>query len=144
MSRQQGSCHCGKVVFEYEHADALAVECNCSICRRKGAIWWAVKDEHFRILKGQDDLVLYEFGTRTAKHFFCRHCGVSTFSNPRLAPDRWAVNLRCVDDIDLHTLRITMFDGQNWEQSAEAFMRAKPPGGSQQAVAADRSKTGRS
>lgn len=141
MPRKQGSCHCGKVVFEYEHAGALAMECNCSICRRKGAIWWAVKEENFKILSGQDDLTLYQFGTRTAKHFFCKHCGVSTFCNPRLAPDRWAVNLRCVDDADLDTLKITKFDGQNWEQAAEAFMKAKPSGGGQHAVAADHPKT---
>lgn len=142
MRKQRGSCHCGNVVFEYEHVEGLAVECNCSICRRKGALWQAVKDEHFRILSGQNDLVLYQFGTRTAKHFFCKRCGVSTFSNPRLAPDRWAVNLRCVDEVDLRTLRITQFDGQNWEQSAQAFMKAKPSGEVEQPAAADRPEAG--
>jgi hypothetical protein len=124
MNTHQGSCHCGRVVFEYESAPIPALECNCSICRRKGAIWQAVDSAHFRIVSGQDDLGLYQFGTKTAKHFFCKHCGVSTFSNPRIAPDKWAVNLRCVDDVDLSSFKVLPFDGQNWEQSAQALLNA--------------------
>jgi hypothetical protein len=122
MKTHQGSCHCGKVVFQYEAAPIPALECNCSICRRKGAIWQAVDTESFEILSGQDDLGLYQFATRTAKHFFCRNCGVSTFSNPRIAPDRWVVNLRCVDDVDLGSLKVLPFDGQNWERAAQALL----------------------
>ena len=140
MKKHQGSCHCKRVTFEYESGAIRALECNCSICRRKGALWQAA--EHFKILSGQDDLGLYQFGTKTAKHFFCKNCGVSTFSNPRIAPDRWAVNLRCVDDVDLLSLRVLPFDGQNWEQSAQAFLKGLRSGGVQQEVAADRPKPG--
>jgi hypothetical protein len=118
------------------------MECNCSLCRRKGAIWQAADNGRFEILSGQDDLGLYQFGTKTAKHFFCRNCGVSTFSNPRLAPDTWAVNLRCVDDVDLGALRVLPFDGRNWEQAAQALRKALRSGAVQQDVAADRPKTG--
>lgn len=124
MKKHEGACHCRKVTFEYEAPAMTALECNCSICRRKGAIWQAVDNERFRILSGGDDLGLYQFGTRTAKHFFCKHCGVSTFSNPRLAPDKWVVNLRCVDDVDLGWLEVLAFDGQNWEQAAQALLNA--------------------
>jgi hypothetical protein len=140
MKKHQGTCHCGKVTFEYASAFP-PVECNCSICRRKGAIWQAVDNEHFKILSGLDDLQLYQFGTKTAKHFFCKNCGVSTFSNPRLAPDKWSVNLRCVDDVDLSSLRVVSFDGQNWEQSAQAFLKALRSGAVQQADLVVRPKT---
>ena len=129
MTKHIGSCHCGKVTFEFEPASVPAMECNCSICRRKGAIWQAVGNEHFRILSGEEDLGLYRFGTKTAKHFFCRDCGISTFSNPRIAPDRWVVNLRCVEDVDLGALKVVPFDGQNWEQAAQALMSALRAGG---------------
>jgi hypothetical protein len=128
MSKHKGSCHCKKVIFEYESAPGPVLECNCSICKRKGAIWQAVSKENFRILSGQEDLSLYQFGTRTAKHFFCGHCGVSTFSNPRLAPDTWVINTRCVDDVDLSTLTILPFDGRNWEQAAKALMMSLKQG----------------
>lgn len=127
MKKHQGSCHCGRVVFEYESAPIPALECNCSICRRKGALWQAVDNDHFNILAGQDDLTLYQFGTKIAKHFFCKHCGVSTFSNPRIAPDKWAINLRCVDAVDLASLKVLPFDGKNWEQAAQALLSALRP-----------------
>lgn len=128
---RQGSCHCGKILFEYPSAPIAALECNCSLCRRKGAIWQAVDNEHFKIIADQEDLGLYQFGTKTAKHFFCKTCGVSTFSNPRLAPDKWAVNLRCVDDVDLGAVQVLPFDGRNWEQAAQALMNALRSGKSE-------------
>jgi hypothetical protein len=115
MKNYLGSCHCGKVNFEFEAASLSAVDCNCSICKRKGALWQAVDDKHFKILSGQDDLGLYQFGTKAAKHFFCKTCGVSPFSNPRLAAVGWVVNLRCVDSVDINSLNTQPFDGQNWE-----------------------------
>jgi hypothetical protein len=105
-----------------------AVECNCSICRKKGAIWHATDDAHFRILTGEDDLSLYRFGTKTAAHYFCRHCGVSPFSHPRIAPTKWVVNLHCVDAIDLSRLNVLRFDGQNWEKAAQDFMKKRASG----------------
>jgi hypothetical protein len=140
MKKHQGSCHCGKVVFAYEASSLPAVECNCSLCRRKGAIWQGA--ERFEILSGEDALGLYQFGTRTAKHFFCKNCGVSTFSNPRLAPDRWVVNLRCVDEVDIGALDIRPFDGRNWEEAAQAFRNALRSGAGRQEAAADRPKPG--
>ncbi len=125
----KGSCHCGRVTFalraEAGAIPAAVVECNCSVCSRKGALWFGTDDAHFEILTGEDDLVLYQFGTMTAKHYSCRHCGISTFSRPRIAPGSWVVNVRCVDGIDLPSLKIHAFDGQNWEQSAQRFMQSR-------------------
>lgn len=125
MSKYQGSCHCGKVTFEFDSSLGQVMECNCSLCRRKGAVWQPTDDTHFRILSGKDELVLYQFGTHTAKHFFCKHCGVSTFSHPRSAPDKWVVNLRCVDDLDLSQLKVRQFDGRNWEQAVQQVAAAR-------------------
>ncbi|WP_076997465.1 GFA family protein [Variovorax sp. KK3] len=122
-----GSCHCGKVRFELQATVVSAMECNCSLCRRKGALWHGASDRTLRIVSGEEDLTLYQFGTLTAKHYACRHCGISTFTRPRLDPTRWAVNLRCIDGLDLSSLKIQQFDGENWEQAAEA-LRAKSSG----------------
>lgn len=65
MSKYQGSCHCGKVTFEFEGVLGQVFECNCSICSRKGAIWQPADNGHFRILTGKDELMLYQMGTRT-------------------------------------------------------------------------------
>lgn len=128
MQAHKGSCHCGRIAFEFEGDVATAVECNCSICRMKGAIWYATDDAHFRILRGEDELGLYRFGTMTAKHYFCKACGVSPFSHPRIAPAMWVVNLRCVDGIDLSGLKVQAFDGRNWETAARQLLQARAGG----------------
>jgi hypothetical protein len=71
----------------------MRVECNCSLCRRRGAVWHGAAEADLRILTGEADLALYQFGTKTAKHYFCRHCGVHPFTRPRLDPSRWAFNV---------------------------------------------------
>lgn len=82
-------------------------------------------DASLRILSGESDLSLYQFGTMVAKHYFCGVCGVSTFSRPRIAPNWWAVNLRCIDGIDLSGLKIYPFDGQNWESAALQYAQSR-------------------
>lgn len=124
----QGSCHCRRVTFELRAKLDYVMDCNCSLCRLKGALWHGATEANLRILTGETDLVLYQFNTKTAKHYFCRHCGIHPFSRPRLDPGRWAVNVRCVDGVDLSSLPVIPFDGKNWEATAKAFLaRAKPP-----------------
>jgi hypothetical protein len=118
----KGSCHCGRVTFELHAKLTNAMDCNCSLCRRKGALWHGASDSTLRVLSGEDDLVLYQFGTLTAKHYSCRHCGISPFTRPRLDPSKWAVNVRCIDGLDLSALKIRKFDGENWEAAAQEFM----------------------
>jgi hypothetical protein len=116
-----GSCHCRLVTFEVTSTLDYAIDCNCSLCRRKGAMWHPVAQGAVRILTGENELTLYRFHTMQAKHLFCRHCGIHPFTRPRLDPTRWSVNLRCIDDIDLAGLRIVPFDGRNWEEAAKNF-----------------------
>jgi len=128
MTTHQGSCHCGRVTFEFEGDVGIAIECNCSICRRKGALWHGTDNARFRLLTGESDLGVYRFGTQTASHYFCTTCGVSPFSHPRIAPAAWVVNLRCVDGVDLSKLKVFPFDGQNWEAAAQQFLHARAAG----------------
>ena len=124
----QGSCHCRKVTFELKARLDYVMDCNCSLCRRKGALWHGATEANLRILTGEADLALYQFNTKTAKHHFCRHCGIHPFCRPRLDPGRWAVNVRCIDGVDLPSLPVIPFDGANWEAAARAFLsRAKQP-----------------
>jgi hypothetical protein len=76
----QGACHCGRVRFELDARIAVAVDCNCSVCRRRGALWHGASDAQLRILAGEPELTLYQFGTGTAKHYCCRHCGITPFT----------------------------------------------------------------
>ena len=110
-----GSCHCGRVRFEIITDLARASECNCSICTKKAYLHHMVAADDFRLLAGDDDLATYQFGTMTARHQFCRHCGVASFFRPRANPAHYMVNVRCLDNVNLKSLRIEQFDGRNWE-----------------------------
>ncbi|MDP2344329.1 MAG: GFA family protein [Deltaproteobacteria bacterium] len=114
-----GGCHCGDVRFEVDgplDATSDVLECNCSICRKKGFLHWIVPPSRFRLLTPRDRLSTYTFGTHTAKHTFCTRCGMHAFYTPRSHPDDVDVNVRCLDDVDPYTLPIRPFDGRaDWE-----------------------------
>jgi hypothetical protein len=97
--------------------------CNCSICTRKGYLHLIVPPERFRLLSGSEELTSYQFGTRAARHLFCRHCGVAGFYVPRSHPDHVDVNVRCLEGVDLSTLNVQPFDGRNWEASIASLQR---------------------
>ena len=117
-----GGCHCGAVRFEVDAPSELNVyECNCSICAMTGFIHLIVPDRHFRLLDGADALTEYRFNTGTARHLFCRHCGVKSFYVPRSNPDGFSINIRCLQSSSLASVRVETFDGRNWEQAAGAL-----------------------
>ena len=109
-------CHCGDVEAQINVSNNLekTVKCNCSICKRKGAIMSMVKNEDFTIVKGRDKLKLYQFHSKVAKHYFCSNCGIYTHHNPRSNPAMTGFNLGCVDEINIFKLdSVTLIDGQN-------------------------------
>ena len=118
----RGGCHCGAVAFEVEApADLVAHDCNCSICALAGFLHVIVPRAHFRLLRGEDALAEYRFGTGVARHLFCRHCGIKSFYVPRSNPDGYSVNARCLERDTVASLRVEPFDGRNWEASAGAL-----------------------
>jgi len=113
----EGSCHCGKVAFSVE-ADppAGAMTCNCSHCRRKGLLLAFFPAEQFSLLRGEQDLKSYWFYKHNIEHQFCTTCGTQPFALGKMpdgAPMR-AINLRCVESIDLDALEITKVDGASF------------------------------
>jgi len=104
--RKRGTCHCGAVVFEIELEDGLNQlrRCNCSLCRRKGAIMAGVPLDKLKLLKGEDSLTLYQWNTKTAKHHFCKICGIYTHHQRRSNPNEFGVNVACLEDIDPYAL----------------------------------------
>jgi hypothetical protein len=110
-----GGCHCGKVRFEVETDLKDISDCNCSICTKKGFLHLIVEPEKFRLLSGEENLATYKFNTGTARHTFCRTCGIHSFYVPRSDPGKIDVNVRCLDDVDIGMLAVRRFDGRNWE-----------------------------
>jgi hypothetical protein len=117
MVRHSGGCHCGKVRFEVFAPAAIEVlDCNCSICAKCGYLHLIVPRDRFRLLCGAEQLHDYRFNTGTAQHLFCTDCGIKSFYVPRSHPDGYSVNARCLDPGTVTSMRVTPFDGQQWEQ----------------------------
>ncbi|HEY3234040.1 MAG TPA: GFA family protein [Polyangiaceae bacterium] len=124
MTTYEGGCHCGRVRFRVTGELRGVVICNCSICQKKAFLHWIVAPEQFELLRGENELSLYEFNTRTAKHEFCRHCGIHGFYVPRSDPDKIDVNVRCLEGVNLDQLETTRFDGQHWERAFAERVKA--------------------
>ncbi|MEX2365680.1 MAG: GFA family protein [Pseudohongiellaceae bacterium] len=111
-----GSCHCGTVKFEVSLPNGLVEprRCNCSMCRRRGAIAASVPLDDLRIIEGSEFLSLYQFGTMTAEHYFCSRCGIYTHHRRRLKPDEYGFNIACLEGVDPFELgEVPVFDGIN-------------------------------
>ncbi len=106
MQTYKGSCHCGRARFEVDAALDHVRVCDCSICRRRGALLFRVGPEQLRTLTPLDDLQVYTFHTHTARDYFCKTCGILPFRRPRTAPEQWSVNARCLEDVDLDAIAV--------------------------------------
>jgi hypothetical protein len=116
QERHRLSCHCGAVVLELHLPDGIVDprRCDCSLCRRKGAIVASVPLAGIRLLQGQAHLRLYEFNTRVAKHYFCGVCGIYTHHQRRSFPDQYGYNVGCLEGIDPFLLGdVPVNDGVN-------------------------------
>jgi hypothetical protein len=109
----EGSCHCARVLFEVDGDLTQAIECNCSHCSRKGYLLWFAPRENFRLMTPESHLGTYTFNKHVIQHRFCLHCGCATFGfgvGPSGVPTA-AINVRCLEGIELTTLKRIPYDG---------------------------------
>lgn len=115
LMKHTGGCHCGKVRFEVESDLGSVISCNCSHCQIKGLVLTFTPADKFALLSGEDALTEYRFNKHVIEHLFCNTCGVQPFGRGA-APDgaaTVAVNVRCLDNVDIGTLTVTPFDGKS-------------------------------
>jgi hypothetical protein len=122
LTTHQGGCHCGAVRFTAQAPAVLEVlECNCSICRMTGFLHLIVPATRFAITQGKEVLTEYRFNTGTARHFFCKTCGIKPFYVPRSNPDGWDINARCLDAVTITAMNISLFDDTQRESATAAI-----------------------
>jgi len=111
-----GGCHCGKVRYEVTTAMQPLISCNCSICSKRGALLTFVSPDKMKLEKGQpNELTDYQFNKHVIHHLFCPTCGVASYPTGKM-PDgspMFAINVRCLDNVDLEALEPTKFDGKS-------------------------------
>lgn len=114
--KHAGGCHCGKVRYEVTLDLAEpAITCNCSMCGRSGTLLRFVPVDKFTLLSGADALTGYRFNNMVIDHLFCSTCGIKSFATGkgRDGGEIRAVNVRCLDDIDLTAVPTMPYDGKS-------------------------------
>lgn len=123
MKTYKGSCHCGQVQFEIEAEIDHVRSCDCSICFKRGALNFRISKEKLTLLTPWDKLSLYQWGSMTAKDYFCKTCGILPFRRPGdptpaevaqgvKAFHGWAINVRCLEGINIHELPVHKIYGR--------------------------------
>jgi hypothetical protein len=110
-----GGCHCGAVRFEIRMAIGKVLACNCSICTKSGTLLQFVPRDRFTLVAGGDELREYRFNQHVIAHQFCSRCGIKPFAYGQM-PDgspMAAINVRCLDGVEVRDLEVTWFDGRN-------------------------------
>lgn len=111
----EGGCHCGDVRFKVTADLSQVIRCNCSICSKKGHLLTFVPPEQFELVAGEGKTTDYQFNKQLIHHLFCSRCGVGSFARG-IKPDgkpAVAINVRCLDGVDLSSLSIIDFDGKS-------------------------------
>ncbi|MEO8742469.1 MAG: GFA family protein [Lysobacteraceae bacterium] len=109
-----GSCHCGRIAFDLEGDVNEAIDCNCSMCRRRGALLAFFPREALTLKTPEADYATYRFNSKRLAHHFCPNCGIAPFSegaHPKTGAMMATVNVRCLADLDLSTLSVKPVDG---------------------------------
>jgi hypothetical protein len=111
----KGSCHCGQVKFEVEGEYGDVIECNCSHCSRKGYLLWFVPKAQLHLSTPESELGTYKFNKHVIDHHFCQNCGCAPFgfgTDPS-GKATAAINVRCLEGIDLTALKRVPYDGRS-------------------------------
>lgn len=110
-----GGCHCGRVRFRVTADLSRITECNCSICTKKGLHFTFIPPKSFQLRAGEENLKEYLFNKHAIRHQLCADCGVDVFARGT-KPDGTevvALNVSCIDGIDLAKVEMTPIDGRN-------------------------------
>ncbi len=114
MTTHKGGCHCGKIAYEFDGEIGEVLECNCSLCARRGGLLHFVPDTAFRLTTPREALSTYQFHKHVLSHHFCATCGIAPFSQGTSPKGPMvAINVRCVEGVDPKSLKIKFYNGRD-------------------------------
>ena len=112
----KGSCHCGTIAFEVEGELKEAMGCNCSYCSRKGYLLWFLPRSQLKLATPESAFSTYTFNRHVIQHHFCPKCGCAPFGfgiDPA-GTATVAVNIRCLENVDLQAVPKKQVDGRSF------------------------------
>ena len=95
---------------------AEVMECNCSLCSKRGYLLWFVPRAQLTLSTPDADLSTYRFNRMHIAHHFCSNCGCAPFgeaADPK-GNAMAAVNVRCLEGVDPDTLKVVKVDGRSF------------------------------
>jgi len=119
MTLISATCHCSAVEFEIESNLSEFTTCDCSLFEMRNAIMVKVPQANLTVNAGKEDLTLYQWNMKIAKHYFCSICGTYVFHNKRAAPDHYGVNVKCLQGVDISDVPIRATKGDNMSVTKE-------------------------
>jgi hypothetical protein len=114
MPIHAGSCHCGRIAFTLEGDIDTVIDCNCSICRRRGSLLAFFPRSAMALDTPDADIATYTFNSHAIRHRFCPTCGIGPFgegTDPKTGEATVAINVRCLPGVDLAGLTVIAYDG---------------------------------
>jgi hypothetical protein len=122
----RAACHCTAVRFEVASLPDWVLDCNCTICRRYGAIWAYPAPTSVTFVRGAGDTDTYLWGDKMLAFHRCKECGCVTHmaaldtDPPRVV----GINVRMIPTLDPATVRLIQKDnghsGWFWSRSGQA------------------------
>ena len=112
----RGGCQCGAVRYEASFELGEVLSCNCSRCGRLGSLLAFMPTESFKLLSGEDATTEYQFNKHVIHHLFCATCGIQSYAHGKGpgGAEMVAVNVRCLDDVDVDSLKVKKVDGRKF------------------------------
>ena len=110
-----GGCQCGKVRYDVDLELGEVLACNCSRCGKLGSLLAFAPAQDFTLKSGDSDLTSYQFNKHNIEHFFCKTCGIQSFAKGKSPKGEMAaINVRCLDGIDVSALTVKHVDGKSF------------------------------
>lgn len=112
----KGGCHCGKIAYEVEGDIQEVIDCNCSLCHKRGGLLWFAPASQFKLLTPETEVSTYTFNKHYIQHHFCNTCGIAPYSEGKMPNGAAvvAINVRCLDELDLGSLKRKQVDGRSF------------------------------
>ena len=106
----ESSCVCGAVRLAISRAPDEVTDCNCTMCRRYGALWAYYSPKDVTVPSGLTDT--FSRGPKLSHFHRCKICGCVTHWSPLdKTYDRMGVNARLMEPEVLARARVLRFDG---------------------------------
>jgi hypothetical protein len=115
MTTHKGGCHCGKIAYEFDGEIGEVLDCNCSLCAKRGGLLYFVPESQFKLTTPRQAMGTYKFNKHVIDHHYCPACGISPFSEGTGSNGQKmaAINMRCVEDIDPRQLKVKFHNGRD-------------------------------